>query len=324
MTHRTARTLAATAALTALLLTGCSSGTDSDDSGGSIAAVEPASPAENLGGEADAQSLAGLDEAAADGAGSSTSAREEVEQVDPADGVRRAVVRTGDLSMRADDVGQARFAVQRVADRYRGEVTEESTETDDDGDAAYARMVLRVPSGEFDQAIAALEEVGQDVSISTSADDVTTKLIDLHTRVETQRRSIARITVLFQQASSIRDIMAIESELSRRQADLESLERKRAYLSGQAAMSTITVGIERIPEAKKAAAQTDDDGFLAGLSAGWGALKSFGIAAATVVGALLPWLVVLALVGVPAWLLARSTRRRTPVAPAAEGPQDGA
>ena len=109
-----------------------------------------------------------------------------------------------------------------------------------------------------------------------------------------------------------------------KRADLESLERKRAYLSGRAAMSTITVGIERIPDAKKAAVETDDDGFLAGLSAGWGAMKSFGITAATIVGALLPWLVGIALVGVPAWLLVRSARRRTPVAPAAEGPQDSA
>jgi hypothetical protein len=223
--------------------------------------------------------------------------------------------------MRADDVGKARYDVQRIADRYRGEVTEENTEADTDGDAVFARMVLRVPSDDFDEALAALEEVGEQASVSTSADDVTTKLIDLSTRVQTQRRSIQRITVLFQQAKSIRDVMAIESELSRRQADLEALERKRAYLAGQASMSTITVGIERTPDKKAATKKTDDDdGFLAGFSAGWGALRSFGIGVATVAGALLPWLAVGAVLGVPLLLL---LRRRTPhVAPATpEGPQ---
>ncbi|MBA2955982.1 DUF4349 domain-containing protein [Nocardioides sp. MAH-18] len=327
MTHRTARTLVATAALAALLLTGCSS--DSDDGGSndssSAAAMEPAAPDRDGGGDA-VQGLASDAEAgsSADGAAEDAAARDEA-PVDPADGVRRAVIRTGDLSMRAEDVGQARFAVQRIADRYRGEVTEENTQSDDDGDPAYARMVLRVPSDDFDEAVAALEEVGEDVSVSTSADDVTTKLIDLRSRVETQRRSIARITVLFEQARSIRDIMSIEAELSRRQAELESLERKQAYLAGQSSMSTITVGIERIPDEKKKAKADDGDGFLAGLTAGWGALKTFGIGAATVVGALLPWLVVLALVGIPVWLLVRSMRRRAPeVTPVADGPQDSA
>jgi len=329
MTHRTAHLLVATTALAALALTGCSSDSGDSSSSGSSAAIAPAAPDEagGAGGAADsAAGFAGDADSAADAPAAEGSTAREEGAVDPADGFDRAVVRTGDLSMRAKDVGQARFAVQRIADRYRGEVAEENTQSDDDGDPAYARMVLRVPSDDFEKAVSALEEVGEDVSVSTSADDVTTKLIDLRSRVETQRRSIARITVLFQQASSIRDVMAIESELSRRQADLESLERKRAYLSGQAAMSTITVGIERIPDKKKAVVKADDDdGFLAGLSAGWGALTTFGIALATIVGALLPWLVVLALLGIPVWLVLRSARRRTPeVAPAADVPQDSA
>jgi len=331
MTHRTARLLVATTALAALALSGCSSDADgggsSSDSAASYdgpaaaAEADPSAPDAGADGDSARSSVADLASGSA-----ARPADQKAEPVDPADGFKQAVVRTGDLSMRAEDVGQARYEVQRIADRYRGEVAEENTQSDDDGDPAYARMVLRVPSDDFEKAVSALEEVGEDVSVSTSADDVTTKLIDLRSRVETQRRSIARITVLFQQASSIRDVMAIESELSRRQADLESLERKRAYLSGQAAMSTITVGIERIPDKKKAVVKADDDdGFLAGLSAGWGALTTFGIALATIVGALLPWLVVLALLGIPVWLVLRSARRRTPeVAPAADVPQDSA
>lgn len=330
MTHRTAHSLVATAALAVLFLAGCSSDTaDSDSGGGSTSEVGPAAPDLGARDDSSAGEAGDVPASAADLEGGEASvagaAREEA-AVDPADGFRRAVVRTGDLSMRAKDVGQARFAVQRIADRYRGEITEENTASDDDGDPAYARMVLRVPSDDFDEAVAALEKVGEDVTVSTSADDVTTRLIDLQSRVQTQRRSIARISVLFEQARSIRDVMAVEAQLSQRQADLESLERKRAYLAGQSAMSTITVGIERVPDPRKAAVKADDDdGFLAGLSAGWDSLKGFGTAAATVVGALLPWLVVLTLVGIPVWLLVRSMRRRAPeVVPVADGPQDSA
>ena len=52
--------------------------------------------------------------------------------------------------------------------------------------------------------------------------------------------------------------MAIESELSQRQADLDSLEQQAAYLADQTSMSTIVVSIDQIP-AKKAAPPKDDD-----------------------------------------------------------------
>ena len=46
---------------------------------------------------------------------------------------------------RSDDVAEARREVQRVVDAQHGTITEENTETDDEGDATYARLVMRVP-----------------------------------------------------------------------------------------------------------------------------------------------------------------------------------
>ena len=174
-------------------------------------------------------------------------------------------------------------------------------------------MVLRIPSRSFDEAMQELKAV-PDVeleSANTHEDDVTTKVIDTRTRIESQRRSIARITVLFDRAESIRDIMAIEAELSQRQADLDSLEQTAAYLAGQTTLSTIVVSIDQIPEKKaKAEPETDEAGFVAGFKAGWDGLVTFAVGLATVLGALLPWLVALAILGPPAWLLVRALRRR--------------
>jgi Flp pilus assembly protein TadB len=72
------------------------------------------------------------------------------------------------------------------------------------------------------------------------------------------------------------------------------------------------VNIQRTPEAKPKK-ENDDAGFLPGLKGGWNALVVFGVALATVAGALLPWTVVLLLVGGPLWLVVRRLRRRTPV-----------
>ena len=137
----------------------------------------------------------------------------------------------------------------------------------------------------------------------------------MRSRVSVQKRSIARITVLFQQARSIRDIMAIEAELSQRQADLEALESQAAYLGNQTSQSTIVVTVDQIPK-KQPGSKDDDAGFLAGLSAGWGALSTFAVGLATAAGAVLPWLVAVAVVGIPTLLLVRSLRRRRTPAPA--------
>jgi VIT1/CCC1 family predicted Fe2+/Mn2+ transporter len=227
---------------------------------------------------------------------------------------QQALIKKGNVSLRADDVGKAQFDVQRVVDQRDGKVTEEKTTTDEDGRPAYTRMVLRIPAAQFDDAMAELKDIeGAELeSADTSEDDVTTKLIDTQTRLKVQRRSIERITTLFDRAQSIRDIMAIEAQLSRRQADLDSLERQAAYLQGQTTLSTIVVSIDEIPAKKAAPKKEDDAGFVAGLSAGWHGLEAFATGLATVLGALLPWLVVIVVLGFPTLLLVRAARRRRP------------
>lgn len=266
-------------------LAGCSSGDDDRRAAGSTAAMD--APAAALESAPDA-----------DGAARSTAAE-----------VPRAVVRTGNVALRADDVGGAQIEVRKVVDRHAGEVTEEKTQSDDDGRPTYARMVLRIPSDDFAAAVDELKDVGELESASTAEDDVTTQVIDVRTRLKVQQRSIERISVLFQRAQSIHDIMAIESELSRRQADLEALQQQAAHLADQTSLSTIVVSLDQIP-ADRSAPEGDDTGFLAGLSAGWGALTTFAIGLATVVGAVLPWIAVAAVLGGPLLLLLRSVRRR--------------
>ncbi|HYG95411.1 MAG TPA: DUF4349 domain-containing protein, partial [Nocardioides sp.] len=187
------------------------------------------------------------------------------------------------------------------------------------GEARFARMVLRIPAADFDEAFAELEEVADLQESSANSEDVTTQMIDNQVRIRAQRRSLQRVEVLLDRAQSIRDIVAIEAQLTRRQADLDSLEQRQAYLRDQTTLSTIVVNVERTEEEPETKPEQDDDGFLSGLSAGWDALRTVGTALATTAGALLPFAVVLALLGIPAWVLVRRTRRRGPVTVPADG-----
>ncbi len=227
----------------------------------------------------------------------------------------RAIISQGTVSMLGKDVAAARFDVQKIVDAHRGEVAEEKTQTDDDGRVSRSRLVVRVPVGEFDAAMDELEGVAELESSSRSSEDVTTEVIDTAVRIRAQAESLRRVELLLARAQSIRAIMSIEAQLTRRQADLDSLKSQQAYLADQTSLSTITVVLEETPEPRETETSEREDasGFLAGLRAGWDGLETFVTGTLTVVGALLPFTVLLLVLGVPLWLAARAVvRRRQP------------
>ena len=171
-----------------------------------------------------------------------------------------------------------------------------------------AVITLRVPEPKLDTAMQRVSQVGKELTRTTTSEDVTATLADLGSRVATQERSLARVRALLARASSLSEIVTIEAELSRREADLEALQARQRALTDQAALSTLTA-ILRLPDVKPAVEEDgDDEGFLAGLKAGWKALVVSTKVVLTVLGALLPPLAVLLVLGVPLFLLWRRYR----------------
>ena len=295
--------LAPTLALVgALALAGCSGGTGTSSSDSSGAADSSTSrPAGRL--------VTGTDSLSAQVARAERAGPQPYAQP-------RLLIATGTVELRARDVADARARVLRVVDRFRGEVAEQQSDSDGHGELAHTRLVVRIPSADFATAVAALEHTADLVYSDTRAEDVTTQVIDTRVDLRVQRRSIARVETLLDRARTIRDIVAIETQLSRRQARLGSLERRAAYLADQTAMSTVTISVERRP---RHAAVADGGGFVSGLRAGWDALTAVAVVLATTVGAVLPFAALLLVLLVPAWpLVRRLRRRRAPEAAPAE------
>jgi hypothetical protein len=164
-----------------------------------------------------------------------------------------------------------------------------------------ARLVVRVPTGEMTDAMNQFAGVGKELGRWSSETEVETALVDLESRVATQTASVARVRKLMDQATSIADVVALEGELAKREAELESLKAQLDSLAGKAAMATVTVVLQT-PE-RAAHLHEDESGFLGGLKAGWLALLASTTALLTIVGALLPFLFVAAVIGLPllAW-----------------------
>ncbi|GAA3532636.1 DUF4349 domain-containing protein [Nocardioides daeguensis] len=298
--RRTALALAAIATLVALA--GCGSSEGSGDSAGRTA--EKVGSADVGMSAPQAEGAAPVaDDAARDAAAAPT-----VQQP--------AVISTGTVSLEAKDVARARLQVRKVVDAHRGTVGEQETTTGENGELATARLVLRVPSEAFDDVVAALEEVATPTGTTTTSEDVTAEVVDVDARIRAQRKSVQRIETLLARAETIEQIVAIEAQLASRQADLDALESRQQWLADQTSMSTITVYVER-PAARHDREDDRATGFLGGLSRGWDAFVDGAGAVLVVVGFLVPWLALLALLAVPARLVLRRRRRAgTSVTPA--------
>jgi len=308
---------------TGLGLTGCSSGA------GDTGSAEPASADAPAPREAPA-----LDGDLADGVGNevqafgeaadalsarSTSDKTTATQPATQPGTQTgepAVISVGTMTLQSDDVAGARFDLEKVVDSYGGTIADEKTTASTDGEVRLSRVVLRIPSDDFDAAMLDLAELGKVTASTRKAQDVTGQVIDTQARIRAQEQSLQRVEVLFAQAQNIRDIVAIEAQLSRRQADLDSLKGQLAYLKDQTTLSTITVYLEQAPDEPKPVVKKekdDDNAFVSGLKSGWDALSEVGGGLATVSGALLPFAAVVLLLGVPASVIARRWLVRHPV-----------
>jgi len=222
----------------------------------------------------------------------------------------RDIVYRGSISVRVKDVAAAAEQVEARIRAVDGVVFAEET-TSDGGSASEstASLTLRVPPTEFRPVLKAVAALGKRLSQSQTAEDVTTQVVDTTSRVATQQRSVSRVRALLSEADTIGEVVQIESELARRESDLESLEAQLARLKDVTELATIEVHLVG-PGAPEPKDDEEDLGFLAGLRGGWNAFVQVVVVALTALGALLPFLLAAGLVGVPLWLLLRPRLRR--------------
>lgn len=302
--------------LAMLLAAGCSTATQ-DDSSTSGAPAEQGVPEEATAPE----ELRSEDDSGDVGVAETDAS---VTSVYPSSAQDRSVIYMVDLVLEVDDVGSAAEQAELVATRYGGYVQSETTygtgqdplpvEPDELDIAPYppsgaqAVVVLRVPAEEYGDAVDALEALGETVSRSRNAQDVTEEVVDVESRIETQEASIDRLRSLLAEATEISDILAIESELTVRTAELESLQARQQQLASLTGFATITVTLippETVVE--------EGTGFAAGLEAGWDAFIRALELGVTALGAALPFILAIAVVLVPVviWVLVSHRRQRS-------------
>ncbi|MGW7263777.1 DUF4349 domain-containing protein [Streptomyces sp. NPDC054842] len=226
------------------------------------------------------------------------------------------IIRTASLTVRVKDVPDALADARTTAENAGGFVGSETTNRDGDGHER-TRVVLRVPVERYEEVLDDLEGAGKLLARTGKAQDVTEQVVDVESRVKSQRASVARIRELMDEATKLADVVTLEGELSSRQADLESLLAQQASLKDRASLATITLSLTQTP-VREAGAEDGDPGFVDALAGGWHAFVTMLRWIAVAFGAVLPFLAGAALL-VLLWARLVRPRLSRRTAPAASG-----
>jgi len=270
-----------------LLLAGCSAGygaSEADQSGGDSGGM-PAAPQI-------------VEQSAADGT--------DMYSVD----ADREVIVTGSMTVTAENPSDAAREAVRIVESAGGRVDARSEYAPSNGDRGSATLTLRIPAERLQEVLDDLEALaldGEADELVTYAQDVTVQVADLESRIATQRSIIERLNALFQRATTIEDLIMLETQIAQHQAELEALEAQQRQVDDQVSMSTIDLYLRS--EAEAPVEQPLD--FLGGLQAGWGAFVAFFSGLLVALGVLAPWIVLAGLITAGVVFFVKRRRRNS-------------
>jgi hypothetical protein len=169
-------------------------------------------------------------------------------------------------------------------------------------------ITIRVPSERHQVAVEEVGGLGEVTEQRLSTTDVTDEVVDLESRIESARTSVARMRGFLDRTEDVGQLASVEAELARRESDLEALLGRQRVLEDQVALSTIHVELREDPPG------TEIAGFGGGLRRGWDGFVVATAVLLTVAGFALPFLVVALLVGFAWWSVRRRVIRPAPPA----------
>ena len=225
-------------------------------------------------------------------------------------GVAPKVIKNATVAVRVKRGGlQAALAsATATAGRFGGYVESASS-----GDRV-GSVRLRVPEASFEQALAALKDLGTVSSSSVSGQDVTSQFVDLNARLVTWRAQETVLLRLMDRAASISDTLRVQAQLQQVQLRIEQIRGALRVLDNQTAYGAIDLGIREVGAPVTAPRGVSTPSIARAWQQAWAGFV--GVISAVIVG--LGYVVPLGLMVLAGWAVYRRvTRPRTAPAPAA-------
>jgi hypothetical protein len=140
--------------------------------------------------------------------------------------------RVDDAASRAEQIGES-----------MGGYLARSSRTDSGEGIRKATMTIRVPTDRFEEALDKLGELGEIVSLETSVEDHSSKMVDLDPRIRNKEAHRDRLLALMSQAGSVQDTLSIQDRLQGVTEELEVLKAQKASLESRISYASIELSM---------------------------------------------------------------------------------
>lgn len=161
----------------------------------------------------------------------------------------------------------------------------------------YATIVARIPAAALDGFVSKVGEEANVTNRSESVEDVTLNYVDMESHKKMLTEEQERLMQLLEEASSIEDIITIESRLSEVRYQIESMESQLRTYDNQVDYSTVTLSIQEVkeltPVVEESTGERIRNGFLASCINVLDGIKEFFVSLIIALPYLIIWGVIL-------------------------------
>ncbi|WP_183562352.1 DUF4349 domain-containing protein [Mucilaginibacter sp. SP1R1] len=221
----------------------------------------------------------------------------------------KKIVKNGTIEFETSNVNATRKRILQSLKKYGGYVDEDNQSTNSDVNRKEYNLKISIPAKYFDFLVDSVSASADKIdSKNISITDVTTRYIDVKTRLDNKKILENRYLDLLKKGSKISDLLEIENKLTEIRSDIESTQGQLNYLNKQVAYSSldITFYTQHVEKADKGTGAGYK--FKGAIVEGWSFLQNlfFGLVA------LWPLVIMVIIAG---WLFKLRRRRRAATSP---------
>lgn len=152
---------------------------------------------------------------------------------------QRKLIWTGDLRLDVDVLSNTVQRAAHLVEQAKGYIQAQSVDEDN------AHLTVRVPAGALSPTISALSALGSATVVRVSSTDITEQYVDTESRMKTARALRDRLQGLLDRATNVTEVLVVERELARVQAEIEASEARLRSMAGQVELATLEVYLQR-------------------------------------------------------------------------------
>lgn len=160
------------------------------------------------------------------------------------------IIYTAYMRMETTEFDAATKSIEEIV-KANGAYFETSNVNSNSTSYRSAYYVVRIPADKLDGFLNQAEGVCTVISVNKSAEDVSESYYDIETRLNTARTKLDRLNELLAQATSMEDIITLESSISDTQWLIDSLSGSLQHYDSLVNYSTVTIDLTEVYKVEK-------------------------------------------------------------------------